>query len=429
MSAARAPTYSGGMVAVPSSSGSPATPASTAPASSPDERVSATLVMAGAAVAAALVAMFGERGAFSPLTVAAALAGLVPWALVAGGVRLPPAAFAAMGLAPALVATVVDRNPGGIFPAMLVVVWVTRTSDSRRVVAATVAVAAAGVVALAVREGTAHETGLVYFLGGVGISWLAGMMLRRQERLTNELRELHDLAVEHAAASERTRVAREVHDVVAHSLTVVMLHLTGARRVLRADPARADEALERAEEIGRDSLDSIRHVVGLLRSPDAAGVDGPLPGVADLPALVAGFRAGGTPVELRVEIDAIEVDPATALAVYRVVQESLTNAMRHAPGASCSVAVTEHDERRFRVTVVNGAPTARAVDDRAVERDRHGVRGMTERVRALGGDLESGPTADGGWSVVATLPVRRRRASERTVDRREDEWTSPTAGR
>ena len=135
----------------------------------------------------------------------------------------------------------------------------------------------AALVELTIDKGSADDSGIIYFAGGLGISWMSGALLRRQEALTAEVRAMRDVEVERRAATERAHLAREVHDVVAHSLTVVMLNLTGARRALSTDPAGADAALARAEVVGRDSLDSIRQVMDLLREPDARGRAGHAP--------------------------------------------------------------------------------------------------------------------------------------------------------
>ena len=179
-----------------------------------------------------------------------------------------------------------------------------------------------------------------------------------------------------------------------------MLHLTGTRRALATDPAGADEALARAEEVGRESLDSIRQVMGLLREP-GTGTDVPVPGIADLPALLDGYRAGG--LDVVATVAALPgVDPTVGLVVYRVVQESLTNVLRHAPGAACTVDVAAAGGA-VEVVVVNG-PGAHAPADAAGDaRTGLGVRGMVERVRALGGEVVAGPTPGGGWRVAATI--------------------------
>ncbi len=380
-----------------------------------EPQVSTTVLLSVGAIGAALIAVFGESGAFTGVGVASALAGLLPWALVAGGVRIPPVVFAVLGLVPVWVGVVVAENPGGMFPAMLVVTWVTRTSSNAWLVAGTVVAAAGSIVTLALQTSEAHENGMVYFIGGIGISWLAGRMLRRQELLNRDLQAMNELRVEHAAVAERARIARDVHDVVAHSLTVVMLHLTGARRALAADPAQADQALARAELVGRESLDSIRQVMGLLRDP-GGGADVPVPGLADLPALIDGYRAGGLDVESDLGSMPTDADAAVGLVVFRVVQESLTNVLRHAAGAVCRVAVrtgADTSARHVDVEIGNSvAPGVTAVDLRT----GLGVPGMVERVRALGGRLEAGPVAGGGWSVRATIPLRGlARAAQRAV--------------
>jgi signal transduction histidine kinase len=213
--------------------------------------------------------------------------------------------------------------------------------------------------------------------------------------LTAEIRAMQAHAVDLAAQSERTHIARDVHDVVAHSLTVVMLHITGARRLLRRDPDRADEALARAEAVGRASLDSVRQMVGLLRTgPDDRGTAPPQPGLADVAELVERSRAGG--LEVTADVDAPALPPAVQLVVYRVVQESLSNVVQHAPGASCRVRL-----RPTSLEVVNARPAA---PPRHGDRAGLGLVGMAERVRAAGGTLTAGPTDDGGWRVAVTLP-------------------------
>ncbi|MGI9053718.1 MAG: sensor histidine kinase [Ilumatobacteraceae bacterium] len=387
-----------------------------------EPRVPTTVLMSIAAVGAALVAVFGESGAFTGVGLASALAGLVPWALVAGGVRVPPPLFAVLGLVPVWFGVVVAENPGGMFPAMLLATWVTRTSSSRWLVVGTLVAAAGSIVTLALRTSEAHENGMVYFIGGLGISWLAGRMLRRQELLNQELQAMNDLRVQHAAVAERTRIASEVHDVVAHSLTVVMLHLTGARRALATDPQRADEALARAETVGRDSLDSIRQVMGLLRDP-GTGRDVSQPGLADISALVDGYRTAGLALEVVDRIDASDVDPTVQLVAYRVVQESLANALQHAPGSSCAVTV-ERSTGELRVEVINAAATVATTARSA--RAGLGLRGMIERVRAVGGELTAGPSADGGWRVSARIPLRAD-TGQRSLDEMDAVWRQTIA--
>ena len=229
--------------------------------------LSTTLLLSLAAVGAALVAIFGEKHGFSYRFVVYALLGLVPWALVAGGVRLRPATFALLGLPPGIVAVAVAHNTGGMFPLLMVLVWLTHSPRATISVLVTVAAMMAAITTVCVQAG-ADESGIIFFTAGMGIAWMSGALLRRQETLTAQIQAMRDVQVAEMAATERARIARDVHDVVAHSLTVVLLNLTGARRALATQPERADEALARAEAVGRDSLDSIRHVMGILRAPD-----------------------------------------------------------------------------------------------------------------------------------------------------------------
>jgi signal transduction histidine kinase len=376
----------------------------------PEQRLSTTMVMAIAAICATLIAIFGDSAGLGGITVAFALLGLVPWALVAGGVRLHPLLFMAMSTGAAAVIVLVDRNPGGMFPIMLAVVWLTRSDAGGPIVAAALVSAVAIMVGLAVIEGTAHETGVVYFLGGVGVSWLAGSMIRRQELLVAELREAQERQAAQAAANERTRIAREVHDVVAHSLTVTMLHVTGARRALANDPARAADALERAEAVGRESLDSIRQVVGLLRTgdEDGAGVDAPLPAIADIPDLVDKYRGAGLHITDELCLDGLVTDATTSLTAFRVVQEALANVLQHAPGAPVVLTVAGDPSCSvLRILAENPAPGTTARNDRV----GLGLRGMAERVRAVGGSLEVGATNRQTFRVDATLPLRHAAGS------------------
>jgi signal transduction histidine kinase len=379
-----------------------------------------TLILCALAAVMVIVAIIGEPGANSPLSVIALLVGLIPWALIAGGVRVPLPAFIAVAIAVAVVVVLVESNPGGMFPVMIALVWVALNTDDWRVLAGTFVASIAPIIIDTMTGGGVDENGTVYMVSGAGFSFVTGRLLRRQSQLTADLRAMDQLAAEHAAAAERTHIAREVHDVVAHSLTVVMLHLTGARRALATDPARAEEALARAEEVGRESLDSVRQVVGLLRDGErstSGATDPPQPGLGDIEGLIDGYRLGGLDVVDHVELDDVELDLAIQLVVYRVVQESLSNALQHSPGASCEVRISVSADgdaggaagrRTLTVDVTNSAP-ARALlgrPDAAAERVGLGVSGMRERVRAAGGSFAAGPTSDGGWSVRAMMPLR-----------------------
>ncbi len=155
----------------------------------------------------------------------------------------------------------------------------------------------------------------------------------RQGQLSAQLEATRRELDKQAMLEERRRIAREVHDFVGHGLAAVMLQVTSARHVLRRDPAAAEEALRSAEDVGRRSMQELRRTVALLRSEDEARVLPPLPAASEIPALVEDARAGGLPVELRMRGDLSTLAPSVGVTVYRIAQEALANAARHAPRA------------------------------------------------------------------------------------------------
>lgn len=198
---------------------------------------------------------------------------------------------------------------------------------------------------------------------------------------------------ERVAADERRRIAREMHDVVAHSVAVMVSHAEAGRLVVPNSPERAPEILTTIAEVGREALVEMRGLLGVLR--DEGSSTAPQPGLSDLPALVERIRAAGVPTQLTVADD-VRVSPAVGLTVYRVVQEALTNVARHAgPGADACVQI-DSASGELVITVANtGAVPAATHPGR-------GLTGMRERVEAIGGTLQAGPV-DGGWQVSAKV--------------------------
>lgn len=226
----------------------------------------------------------------------------------------------------------------------------------------------------------------------------------------SDLREATARERRHAAAEERTRIAREVHDVVAHSLTVTILQVAGARRAFSTDPQQAAAALERAEAVGRESLDSIRQVVGLLRAADTASavsgssLEDPLPQISDIESLVTRYRDAGVHLEASIEIAGVSVGPMTSLTAFRIAQEAVTNSLQHAPGVPVHLRV-RHDQDRSTLCVTIENPLLDAGSGRHARGEGHGLTGMAERVRIAGGSLKVGPTPGGTWLVVAEFPL------------------------
>jgi signal transduction histidine kinase len=236
-------------------------------------------------------------------------------------------------------------------------------------------------------------------------AWIAGttlaaafsLLIRRDRDLLRQLRLAQAGLAEQARGQERNRIARELHDVIGHTLTVSLLHVQGARLAVRHDPADAERALAEAERLGRECLAEVRVTVGMLREADAADRSAPLPGASGLPALVEQYRSAGADVTLTVEGDTAGLPATTGLAVYRIAQEALTNAAKHAPGAPTEVRLT-----------VSAREVTLTADSRTVPGKGNGAGlglvSMRERAESVGGRCEAGPGGR-GWLVRATLPL------------------------
>jgi signal transduction histidine kinase len=181
-----------------------------------------------------------------------------------------------------------------------------------------------------------------------------------------------------------------------------MLQVTSARHVLRRDPGAAEDALRSAEDVGRRSMGELRRTVGLLRSDDESGAAPPVPSAREIPALVDRARAGGLAVELRLRGDLTQVAPGVGLALYRIAQEALANAARHAPHARTLIGLELADGHVDLVAATTGPKASVSADE--PRRPRYGLIGMRERATALGGDFSAGPTRD-GWRVTCRLPL------------------------
>ena len=356
-------------------------------------------------VAAALAALFAvvtDPG--TPAENLVAGAAVVPFVLWAWRPHvMPTVALVALVGAAELGA----QRSGELEPLMFlvsiaaVVVGAWEPSRWAAVTAGALAVATPGVVE------AIHDDDILYgvWMMGILLPLLLGRASRWQVQLASELAEARHEIARQAAAEEKRLIARDVHDLVGHGLAAMLLHVTGARHVLRRDPDQADQALADAEAVGRGSMEELRRTLHLLRAPEGAptgGTEPPVPHAGDIAEAVRAARAAGVDAELRVVGDLDRIDPIVGLSLHRVTEEALANARRHAPDAVTDVLLSVEPE----VVVLTIDSVGPVADGEAVDPDRprYGIVGMRERMATIGGELEAGPTAT-GWAVRCRAPL------------------------
>ncbi|RYP86267.1 sensor histidine kinase [Nocardioides guangzhouensis] len=298
-----------------------------------------------------------------------------------------------------------SEGNGSLFPA-LVLSYSVAVHGTRRVAIA--GLCAIPVIATIREVSNPQNTTYAAVVNGLGwdltlvAAWLLGAYVRTRRQLVAELRQRAVDSAEAAAAAERARVARELHDVLAHTLGVVVVQAEAAEEALASRPDVAAESMRSIQRTGREALVEVRRLVGVLREDEATRE--PVPGAAAVAALVRRVNAAGLPVELEVHGSLETLPAAPDLAVYRIVQESLTNVLKHADASHARVVIDRRPDA-VSVEVMDDGPGASA-DRRAAHRDRgNGLRGMEERVSALGGTFSAGCTDDRGFAVRAVLSL------------------------
>jgi signal transduction histidine kinase len=358
----------------------------------PTERSEAPFLI-GSAVVVIAVAHLDSPGSGAELLLMAvallgfALRGLVP--------SLPAEVFAAMVIFPVTLAVASDLALETSYFLLVFMMLYTAWhlgSTIRAVLILVVALASTLVPSLSNDFVWSPWTLAVAFMFSLGRAF------RRQQELMDELEQAKEALVDQAIGEERRRMARELHDVAGHTLAAMVLHVTGARHVLRRDIDEAERALEEAEAVGRSSLDQIRAVVAALRTHER-GTDPALAGSEDLSALVDEYRRAG--LVITSTVDAAGLDGPVGAGVYRIAREALANVARHAPRNPVELLLLAADEGRVRLVVEDCGRPAAAPDPLA---GRFGLIGMRERALALGGELDAGPTAE-GWRVELRLPA------------------------
>jgi signal transduction histidine kinase len=358
-----------------------------------------------------------RRGANVPALGIGLLVALVPALFIRR--RLPGTSLAAVaGLQIGIFA--LGMPPSANFAAELAAPYSVALYGSRRVRLLAAACAGVALVVLALPVSRRWDRGdaLGLLLAGGG-AWLVGEVMRSRRASVADLAERtarlereRDLEARRAAAEERLRIARELHDVVAHNLSVVVVQAQAAQRMLDRDLERARGVVGSIERTGREALDEMRRLLGLLRSGEPAGDGegdgpfGPQPGLARLAELLDQVRAAGLPVTLRVEGAERPLTAAVDLSAFRIVQEALTNALKHAGPAHAEVLL-RYGAGDLELTVADDGRGGSARFDAApVPSSGHGLVGMRERVELFGGELAAGPRPGGGYQVRARLPLQ-----------------------
>jgi signal transduction histidine kinase len=366
------------------------------------------LALAVVATAIELAQVIGEPGTTS----GAALA----FAVLAGGAlalrRRPPLAVLATTLVATAAIVALGDDPAGV--SVLIALYTTAALCDLRVslgalalTAATGAALSAGSVEAPGRQTSAASGAVIVVVLTVGI-WGLGAYAQTQRRYRRELQKRaasaereRDQQARIAVHEERASIARELHDIVAHSVSVMLVGVRGARDVLRSSPDVADDTLARVERSGEQSLAELRRILALLREPEHAAESRPQPSLAQLQALVADYRAAGLPVRLELVGEPMPLPGGVELSVYRIVQEALTNALKHSNPGSVTVTLAFRDAGLELEVVDDGTPTPGAATT------GQGIIGMRERVALLGGQLETGQREAGGFRVAARLPLGR----------------------
>jgi signal transduction histidine kinase len=314
-------------------------------------------------------------------------------------------AFAALGLPPETLAL-----------AILVAAYSVAAYSDRWVALAGLAAAAAGSAAIQLTPGRFQNPTPVSNTLVIGAAWLLGYFvgvrrayIARLEERTAELEQAREELAGRAVAEERLRLARELHDLVAHSMIVIAVQSGVGAHVASTQPEEAAKALAAIEATSRAALEELRRLLGVLRQDSEPKGDlTPVPGLADLDSLLAEVAKAGLAVRLRVEGTPSQLPTGVDLSAYRIVQEALTNVVKHAGPARAQVVVGYRDQAvTLEVTDDGRGGATLAGDSRAGT--GHGLIGMRERVAAFGGDLETGPRPGGGFRVAARLPLAANR--------------------
>jgi signal transduction histidine kinase len=300
----------------------------------------------------------------------------------------------------AVMLSMVDEGPIGVFVFLLLAVYsaAAHTSGRRMLLAGAMTLAFYVIDLVLIDTAAINAEGIIFFALLYGAPWVAGRAVRSRRLKERQLE--HEKAMAAVAiAEERGRIARELHDVVAHSISVMVLQARGGRRVLKSEPADAHDAFATIERTGQQALDEMRRLLGMLRGSDETLALAPQPSLKELDRLVEQVRAAGLPVEVTVEGEPRELPPGVDLSAFRIVQEALTNALKHAGPSRARVVLRYHPDDLELEISDDGPGTGEGVGP------GYGLLGMRERVSVYGGELQSGRRPGGGYALRVRLPL------------------------
>jgi signal transduction histidine kinase len=322
-----------------------------------------------------------------------------------------PGTVLALVVGSGLVFAALDLPPGDLGVAILVAVYSVAAYGSWSVALAGLAGVEVALVAVQLTPGRTGADTLVINMGVVAAAWLLGRFAHnyrtyaaRLEERTTELEQARDELARRAVTEERLRLARELHDVVAHAMSVIAVQSGVGAHVADTNPQEAAKALAAIEATSRDTLEELRRLLGVLRQEDEPqGALAPVPGLADLDSLLAEVGKAGLAVKLQINGTRPPLPAGVDLSAYRIVQEALTNVVKHAGPAHAQVVVGYRDQDVTVEVTDDGRGAVPPASDGRVG-SGHGLIGMRERVQAFGGDLQTGPRPGGGFRVAARLP-------------------------
>jgi signal transduction histidine kinase len=323
-----------------------------------------------------------------------------------------PGTVLALVVGSGLAFAALDLPPDLLGVAILVAVYSVAAYGDRWVALAGLAGVEVALVAVQLTPGGTGVGTLVANLGGVAAAWLLGHFAHnyrayaaRLEERTAELERAREELARRAVVEERLRLARELHDVVAHAMSVIAVQSGVGAHVAETNPQEAAKALAAIEATSRAALEELRRLLGVLRQEDEPqGALAPVPGLADLDSLLAEVGKAGLAVKLQINGTRPPLPAGVDLSAYRIVQEALTNVVKHAGPAHAQVVVGYRDQDVTVEVIDDGRGAVTSASDGWVGTG-HGLIGMRERVQVFGGDLEVGPGPDGGFRVAARLPL------------------------